>query len=184
VSADTSASVLGEESPLHSVQNDVGELWESFWYNRALEMVKRFEVIDHTADIGIAAYGADLKEAFANAAYALFSLMVDLEGVGDASCYDVEVTAEDRAELLVAWLNELIYLFEVENVLFKRFEIGELDETRLRASCYGEKIDPERHKMTLGVKAATYHMLQVKEECGEGVGESERGFRVQVLFDI
>ncbi len=79
-------------------------------------MVKRFEVIDHTADIGIAAYGADLKEAFANAAYALFSLMIDLEGVGDASCYDVEVTAEDRAELLVAWLNELIYLLDVENI--------------------------------------------------------------------
>jgi len=137
-------------------------------------MAKRFEVVDHTADIGIAAYGADLKEAFANAAYALFSLMVDLNGVGDASCHEVEVTAEDRAELLVAWLNELIYLFEVENVLFKRFEIGELNETRLRASCYGEKIDLERHKIKVGVKAATYHMLKVEE--GDG-------FRVQVLFD-
>jgi len=141
----------------------------------ALEMGKRFEVIDHTADVGIAAYGKDLKEAFANAAYALFSLMADLDGVGDASCHQVEVTAEDRSELLVAWLNELIYLFEVENVLFKRFDIGELKETRLRASCYGEKIDPERHKMKMGVKAATYHMLKVEE--GDG-------FRVQVLFDI
>jgi len=184
VSADLAASDSGEESPLRYAQNDVGELCGSFWYNRVLEMAKRFEVIDHTADIGIAAYGADLKEAFANAAYALFSLMIDLEGVGDTICYDVEVTAEDRAELLVAWLNELIYLSEVENVLFKRFEIGELDETRLRASCCGEKIDPARHKMKVGVKAATYHMLQVKEECVEGVGESERGFRVQVLFDI
>lgn len=147
-------------------------------------MAKRFEVIDHTADIGIAAYGADLKEAFANAAYALFSLMVDLKGVGDASCHEVEVTAEDRVELLVAWLNELIYLFEVENVLFKRFEIGELNETRLRASCYGEKIDPERHKIKIGVKAATYHMLKV-EERDVGIHEGRaKDFRVQVLFDI
>ena len=138
-------------------------------------MVKRFEVIDHTADIGIAAYGEDLKEAFANAAYALFSLMADLDGVDDASCYQVDVTAEDRSELLVAWLNELIYLFEVENVLFKRFEIGKIEETRLRARCYGEKIDTERHRIKLGVKAATYHMLKVEE--GDG-------FRVQVLFDI
>jgi len=138
-------------------------------------MAKRFEVIDHTADIGIAAYGEDLKEAFANAAYALFSLMADLDGVDDASCYQVDVTAEDRSELLVAWLNELIYLFEVENVLFKRFEIGKIEETRLRARCYGEKIDTERHRIKLGVKAATYHMLKVEE--GDG-------FRVQVLFDI
>lgn len=137
-------------------------------------MAKRFEIIDHTADIGIAAYGADLAEAFANAAYALFSLMVDFEDVGDALCYEVEVTGEDREDLLVAWLNELIYLFEVENVLFKRFEIGEFDETRLKASCYGEKIDPERHKIKMAVKAATYHMLKV---------DDEDGFRVQVLFD-
>jgi len=138
-------------------------------------MAKRFEVIDHTADIGIAAYGADLKEAFANAAYALFSLMVDLEDVGDAICHEVEVIAEERMDLLVAWLNELIYLFETENMLFKRFEIGELTETRLRSSCYGEKIDPLHHKIKAAVKAATYHMLKIEE--GDG-------FRVQVLFDI
>ena len=138
-------------------------------------MGKRFEVIDHTADVGIAAYGEDLKEAFANAAYALFSMMLDLEGVGDALCRQFEVTADDRSDLLVAWLNELIYLFEVDNMLFKRFDIGELNETRLRARCYGEKIDPERHKIQVGFKAATYHMLKIDE--GDG-------FRVQVLFDI
>lgn len=138
-------------------------------------MEKRFEVIDHTADIGIAAYGANLREAFANAAYALFSLMVDLDNVADAVCYEAEVTAENREDLLVAWLNELIYLFEVENVLFQRFEIDELSETRLRASCYGERIDPERHKIKIAVKAATYHMLKVEER---------DGYRVQVLFDI
>jgi SHS2 domain-containing protein len=140
-----------------------------------LEMGKRFEVIDHTADVGIAAYGEDLKEAFTNAAYALFSMMLDLEGVGDVLCRQVEVTADDRSDLLVAWLNELIYVFEVDNMLFKRFDISELNETRLRARCYGERIDPERHKIKVGFKAATYHMLKIDE--GDG-------FRVQVLFDI
>jgi len=138
-------------------------------------MAKRFEVIDHTADIGIAAYGSDLKEAFANAAYAMFSLMVDLKGVGDALCHEVEVTAENREDLLVAWLNELIYLFEVEGILFKRFRVGELTETRLSSRCYGEGIDPVRHRIKMAVKAATYHMLKV---------EKGDGFRVQVLFDI
>jgi SHS2 domain-containing protein len=101
-------------------------------------------------------------------------MMLDLEGVGDALCRQVEVTADDRSDLLVSWLNELIYVFEVDNMLFKRFDIGELSETRLRARCYGERIDPERHKINVGFKAATYHMLKIDE--GDG-------FRVQVLFD-
>jgi SHS2 domain-containing protein len=138
-------------------------------------MGERFEVIEHTADVGIAAYGGDLKEAFANAAYALFSLMTDIDSVGDNVRHNVEVNADNREELLVAWLNELIYLFEVNDVLFSRFDIAELGDTELKAGCYGERVDPRRHKMKAGVKAATYHMLQVEE--GDGC-------RVQVLFDI
>ena len=138
-------------------------------------MAKRFEVIEHTADVGIAAYGSDLKEAFANAAYALFSLMVDLKQVGDTLYQEVEITAENQEDLLVAWLNELIYLFEVESILFKRFSVDELTETRLKSRCYGQAIDLLRHKIRVGVKAATYHMLKV---------EKDNGFRVQVLFDI
>jgi SHS2 domain-containing protein len=136
---------------------------------------KRFEVIEHTADVGIAAYGSDLKKAFANAAYALFSLMVDLKHVDDNLRHEVEVTAENQEGLLVTWLNELIYIFEVKGILFKRFRIDELTETRLKARCYGEKVDPLRHKVKMGFKAATYHMLKV---------EKDNGFRVQVLFDI
>ena len=138
-------------------------------------MVKRFEIIEHTADIGIAAYGNDLKKAFANAAYGLFSLMVDLKDVSDTLCREVKITAESQEDLLVAWLNELLYIFEVENVLFGRFRIDEFTETRLRSKCYGELIDPARHKIKMGVKATTYHMLKI---------ERINGFRVQVLFDI
>ena len=138
-------------------------------------MSKRFEVIEHTADVCIAAYGSDVTEAFANAAYALFSLMIDLKHVSDKLDREVEVTAENQQDLLVAWLNELIYLFEVEGILFKRFRIDELTETKLKSRCYGEKVDPVRHKIRVGVKAATYHMLKV---------EKNNGFRVQVLFDI
>lgn len=138
-------------------------------------MKKRFEVINHTADIGIAAYGSDLKGAFANAAYGLFSLMVDLKSVGDRLSRQVEVEADNREDLLVAWLNELLYIFEVESILFKRFMVDELSETRLRSRCYGEEIDPSRHEIRMGVKAVTYHMLKI---------EPDDGYRVQVLFDI
>jgi len=138
-------------------------------------MAKKFELIDHTADIGIVAYGANLKEAFANAAFALFSLMVDLDDVGESLCREARVTADNREDLLVEWLNELIYIFDVDNVLLKRFEIIKLTDTSLKAHCFGEKIDSERHRIKTGVKAATYHMLQVEE--GDG-------YRAQVLLDI
>ncbi|MDY6906940.1 MAG: archease [Chloroflexota bacterium] len=138
-------------------------------------MGERFWVIEHTADVGIAAVGADIDEAFANAALGLFSLMVDLDTVGQATCREVEVAATEREGLLVAWLNELVYLFEVEGVLFKRFEVRTVGDTALRARCYGEHIDLSRHHIQMAVKAATYHMLKV---------ERGDGYRVEVLFDI
>ena len=138
-------------------------------------MEKEFEIIDHTADVGIIAYGADMNEAFANAAKGLFSLITELDDVAEVLHRDVELTAPDQESLLVDWLNELIYLFDVENILFKRFDITRVTNTQLKARSYGEKVDSSRHQLKMGVKAATYHMLRV---------EKAKDCQVQVLFDI
>ena len=138
-------------------------------------MEKDFEIVDHTADVGIRAYGADIRQAFSNAARALFSLITELEDVEEVLYRDIELIAPDEESLLVEWLNELIYLFDVENVVFKRFDITELSNTQLKARSYGEKIDSSKHKLKTGVKAATYHMLKV---------DKANGCKVQVLFDI
>ena len=138
-------------------------------------MEKDFEIIDHTADVGIVAYGADMSQAFANAARALFSLITELDDVAEVLYRDVELTAPDEEGLLVEWLNELIYLFDTENIIFKRFDIIELNHTQLKARSYGEKVDKSKHKLKTGVKAATYHMLKV---------DKDDGCQVQVLFDI
>lgn len=135
----------------------------------------RFEIIDHTADIGIIAYGRDEKEVFATAAYAMFSLIAELDGVDGTLCREIEVTADDKEALLVAWLNELLYLFDTEHVIFNGFEVMNLEERRLRANAYGEKFDPLRHVLKTQVKAATYHMLKV---------EKGNGFRAQIIFDV
>jgi SHS2 domain-containing protein len=136
---------------------------------------KDFEILDHTADVGIIAYGADMKQAFANAGRALFSLITELDDVEEVLHRDAELTATDEESLLVEWLNELIYQFDTEGLIFKRFDITRLDNTRLKARGYGEKVDKSKHRLKTGVKAATYHMLKV---------EKNDGFRVQVLFDI
>ena len=135
-----------------------------------------FEIIDHTADIAIAAYGIDMKKAFANAALGMFSIMTDIKKVNETVTRDIKVTAEDMKALLVSWLNELLFICEVEKILFRRFDISELNETKIVARCYGEKIDAKRHKIKTEIKAATYHMTQIEE--------NRDGVRVQVLFDI
>ena len=135
-----------------------------------------FELIDHTADIGIVAYGAGLPQAFANAARALFSLIVEPDTVSERTFRDIELSAPDEESLLVAWLNELIFLFDTEQLLFRRFDITMPGAGCLKARGYGEKVDTSRHTLKTGVKAATYHMLSVEQ--GEG------GCKVRVIFDI
>jgi len=138
--------------------------------------VKDFEIIDHTADVGIAAYGTDIREAFGNAALGLFSLITDPEGIDEKTEREVELSALDEESLLVDWLNELIYIFDVERVAFCRFDIAELSNNHLKARCFGEKIEPSRHQLKMEVKAATYHMLKV--------GRGRNGCEVRVIFDI
>jgi SHS2 domain-containing protein len=139
-------------------------------------MKKTFEIIDHTADVGIIAYGEDMEDLFSNAALALFSLITDLESIDEKLHFDLEVNSEDRDSLLVEWLNELIYLFDIKHFLCNRFEIESLAHNQLRATCYGEGFDPMKHKIKTGVKAATYHMLKL--------GKSADGFRAQIILDI
>lgn len=139
-------------------------------------MKKTFEIIDHTADIGIIAYGADIAELFSNAALALFSLITEPESVEEKLHLNLEVNSEDRDSLLVEWLNELIYLFDAKHILFNRFDIESLTRNQLKATCYGESFDPMKHKIKMGVKAATYHMLKLDKN-GDGC-------KAQIIFDI
>ncbi len=136
--------------------------------------MKRFQLIEHTADTGLVAYGSSLAEAFANAAYGLFSIITELNKVREVESRPVAVSAGDAESLLFEWLNHLIYVFDVEHLLFKRFDITEITKHNLKATCWGEKYNPSRHHLKLGVKSATYHMLKVDREEN----------RVQVIFDV
>jgi SHS2 domain-containing protein len=136
--------------------------------------MKRFELIEHTADMGLAAYGKDLAEAFANAAYGMFAIIAELDAVKEVESRRVEISEEDMESLLFEWLNSLLYYFDVETLLFKKFDIIEFGEEHLVAVCYGEKCDPSRHRLKTGIKSATYHMLEVDRQKN----------RVRVIFDV
>lgn len=138
--------------------------------------MKRYETFDHTADMGIRVFGQTLEEFFANAAYALFDLLTDLNRVRERISLEIGVQAADREELLVRWLSELLYLCESEGYLFKEFSFPHLDETSLRAVACGETFDPSRHRFRSEIKAVTYHQVKVQEKDGAWEGK--------VIFDI
>ena len=137
--------------------------------------MERFSVIDHTADIGLVAYGESVEDIFINAAYGMFSLIGDLEKVTETMSREVFSEALNQEELLVTWLNELLYLSDAENLIFSRFEIVDLGQDHLKAIAYGEKVDPLRHNLKTQVKAATYHLLKL---------EAVDGFKAQIILDV
>ncbi len=136
----------------------------------------RYELLDHTADVGLDARGATLADVFAQAAEGMYALMVEPAGVREVEQRTIEVAAEDRERLLVAWLLELLFLTESEGLVFRRFEVEVEGETRLRGRAWGEPLDPDRHELGVAVKAVTYHLLEVAQVDG--------GYRARVIFDI
>ncbi len=138
--------------------------------------MQKYEFIDHTADAGLVVYGASRKDIFINAAIGMFSLITDSKEVADIEKYEIAVDADDYEELLVTWLNELLYLFDAENLVFSRFEIIRLNHDSLVAVAFGEAIDFSRHEIKTAIKAATYHQLNFTR--------SDTGFSAQVILDV
>lgn len=138
--------------------------------------MKKFEVLEHTADIGIEAQGKTRAGAFENAAMGMFSLMVEAGTVAPREERELEVEAEDIEALLVEWLNELLYLVETGESLFCNFDIRELSNTHLRAHIIGEPLDSRKHRIKLQIKACTYHQLKVEK--------TDDHWTARVIFDI
>jgi SHS2 domain-containing protein len=135
-----------------------------------------FRMLDHTADVGIVARGKDLPRTFASAARAMFEIIAELDNVGETESREVELASSDRDTLLVDWLNELLYLFDAEQLLLCRFDVHTLRGETLKATVYGERVDPTRHRVRMGIKATTYHMLELKCE--------PEGCEARVIFDV
>jgi len=138
--------------------------------------MKRFEVLDHTADIGLIVYGKDLETLFENAGEGFFHLITDLRKVRRRVEREVEVRGKNLERLMVDWLSELLYLHDVENLLFKGFKVESVSEGQLRARVKGESFQEGIHSIKTEVKAVTYHQIQVRKEGGR--------WRAQVIIDL
>jgi len=141
--------------------------------------MKEFEIIDHTADIGIVAYGRTKREVFINAAKGMFEIIAGENRNLKENFYDkIKLEAKSLEDLLIAWLNELLYISEVKLVILNKFKIKELSDGQIKAEVGGTKINHLSIRIKREVKAVTYHRLEIKKDEESGL------WRAQVIFDI
>ncbi len=127
-----------------------------------------YEHLEHTSDAYIAAYGRTLAQAFETAAVAMFDVMTEVDKVGVELEDYVEVKAEDQYGLLYNWLEALLVKSELNGTLYSKFTILNMAKTlqsyALKAKIWGEEFRPQKHPQKVGVKAVTYHRMEIIEE--------------------
>jgi SHS2 domain-containing protein len=147
------------------------DLPRGLWYDED-GMGKRFEEVEHTADVAVRVWGRDLAELFTNAASGLACQVADPDGVEQTVERSIELEAYDAETLLVAWLSELLYLGERDDCVFVDFDVLEIAPTRLQAIARGGPVqEHQRH-----VKAVTFSDLEILH--------TDEGYETTVVFDV
>ena len=137
---------------------------------------RTFQILEHTADKGVAGEGRTMAEAFENTAYGMFSLFVDPAAYRPTARREMTVEADDREQLLWSWLSDLMFMFEVDREMPVDFAIKEISDTRLVAELAVRPVAGDIEWLGSGVKAITFHQLQVEET--DGV------WKTQVYVDV
>ncbi|MBI3624827.1 MAG: archease [Candidatus Rokubacteria bacterium] len=135
-----------------------------------------YDYFDVAADVGVKAWGSTLSEAFAQAALGVFALIVDPESAEPRESREVRAQGETREALLVNWLNECLYVHDIEAFVVNRIEFLVFEPTRVHACLWGEDLNPGRHRLGTVVKAATFHQVQVRETDGR--------WEIRVVLDV
>jgi SHS2 domain-containing protein len=138
-----------------------------------------FELFDHTADIGVIAHGSEVTAVFEQAALGMFTIIFhgtppEVKSKGE---YEIKLNAKDLEQLMVDWLDELLYIYSTEHIVFSKFKIDiDVKNFILDANVYGEIVSDDLLLGTCEIKAVTYHMLEVKN--------INDHWEAKILFDI
>jgi len=135
-----------------------------------------YEFLDHPADVLVRVTAATLEELFEEAARALMDCICDRSTVERKEEITLAAVGSSRERLLVNWLQEVLYTVDAEGMLLADFSVRRLEEGMVEGAAYGERIDPERHRLYSDVKAVTHHGLSVDDD-GDG-------YTVELVFDI
>lgn len=138
--------------------------------------MKKFEFFEHTADVGIKAYGRTLEEAFENAALAVFEIMTDTSKVRPIESREVEVEGIDLENLLYRWLESLLVFYDSELLVFSKFKVNiDLQNLKLSGIAWGERFREDFERRTL-VKAITYSLMSINK--------TQEGYVITFVVDI
>lgn len=136
--------------------------------------------LDHPSDVYVEVEADSLEEAYALSGVALYQVMTDVETIEKRESINVEVSGYDLYSLLYNWLEELLYLFDAKGFLGSEVKVDNIgkagDEFKLKAVVVGEKYDPSKHPSKTGVKAVTYHLMEIEQLEGR--------CRVRFVLDI
>ncbi|MCW3997246.1 MAG: archease [Candidatus Bathyarchaeota archaeon] len=140
----------------------------------------KFEFLEHTADVYIASYGKTIEEAFENAAIAMFEVMTETKKIEPNIEDSIQVKGEDEHGLLYNWLEALLVNFETKNRIYSKFNIFSFKKNMrsfsLKAKVWGETFDPKKHLQKVGVKAVTYHRMEIIKD--------QNGVTLEFILDI
>ncbi|MBM3705393.1 MAG: archease [Actinobacteria bacterium] len=146
---------------------------------------KKYEILEHPSDVGLKVYAGTIGGLFEICAEGMFSIICRLEKVEKSETRSVSLFENNEMrldEFMILWLDKLLYLHEVESMLFSSFRVLKLEVgngiSGLDAEVNGEKINLLKHELHISIKAPTYHMLQVKKDCSTGLWTG------QVIFDV
>ena len=135
-----------------------------------------YRQLEHTSDIKVEIYGADLAELFTNAAACLFDLILDIRRVRETQSVPVSLESANLSGLFLDWLRELLFLFSTRSLAIRRVEIDSIEPTQINAIVFGEEFNAERHGLRVEVKTPTYHEYRIEK--------GEDGYRATVILDV
>jgi len=138
--------------------------------------LEKYRFINHTGDLGVEIFGQSLPQLFQYAAEAFAEIVTDPKTVLAKETREIFLQADGIETLLIHWLNEFVYLFDTDGLIFADIEILYLDDCQVKARVRGEPFDDDRHEIRTVIKSATYHQLKVSRKNGL--------WQARVIFDI
>lgn len=135
-----------------------------------------YEHFDVEADVGVRAWGPDRGAAFAQAALGVLALGVAPEDVEERETRDVRAQATTPEGLVVAWINECVYVHEIEGFAVHRVSVDLAADDVIHGVLHGEDLDRARHRLGTVVKGATHHQLALEA--------TEGGFEIRLIVDV
>jgi len=141
-----------------------------------MEKEKKYRLTTRQSELAVKVTGGSQADLFANSAFALFDVMLDLDKVEIKERLPLEVEGADRDDLMVNWMRELLYLYQGSGYLLKEFVIREVKDTSVKAEVCGEKIDPDRHEIKQEIAAVAYHQSRMTKTGNQ--------WTAQLIFEV